>query len=201
MQILDAEDSLNDAVCLTKLKVGVAQIGKKSYFSFRFNSTRPSSATSSRSNRTPIPSASESLGDVQSMRKNRQQQQVNDLAEQQSKSNPNTIRRQVQSAMGVLQENNNRVISTDVQNSLHPAALEKTNSDNVAINQNQTLQLMKPSVKPTTFCRALLTELVRSHNCLQLQIFHCQFPLEQKFMLETFSLLLGLIKTIASLNM
>ena len=63
----DAEDSLNDATCLTKLKVEVAKAVKKHEHSFRNDSTRPRSATSSRSNRIPVPSAPESPGVVQSM--------------------------------------------------------------------------------------------------------------------------------------
>ena len=101
---VDAEDSFNDAACLTKLKVEVAQTVKKHEFSFRNTSTRPISAASSRSNRIPVSSAPESPGVVQSMQDTRQQQ-VNNLADQQSTSNPITIYRQVQSAMGVLQEN------------------------------------------------------------------------------------------------
>ena len=80
---VDAEDSLNDAACLTKLKVEVAQTVKKHELSFRNTSTRPSSASSSRSNQIPVPSAPESPGVVQSMRDTRQQQQINDLADQQ----------------------------------------------------------------------------------------------------------------------
>ena len=100
---VDAEDSLNDAACLTKLKMEVAQAVKKHELSFRNNSTRPSSATSSRINRIPVPSAPESPRVVQSMRDTRQQQ-INNLADQQSTSNPITIHRQVQSAIGVLQK-------------------------------------------------------------------------------------------------
>ena len=100
---VDAEDSLNDAACLTKLKMEVAQAVKKHELSFRNNSTRPSSATSSSINRIPVPSAPESPRVVQSMRDTRQQQ-INNLADQQSTSNPITIHRQVQSAMGVLQK-------------------------------------------------------------------------------------------------
>ena len=145
---VDAEDSLNDAACLTKLKVEVAQTVKKHELSFRNTSTRPSSASSSRSNQIPVPSAPESPGVVQSMRDTRQQQQINDLADQQSISNLITIHRQVQSAMGILQENSNRVISSDVQNSLQPSALEQTDSDNVASNQHQHLQAIAPIVNP-----------------------------------------------------
>ena len=52
------------------------------------------------------------------------QQQVNNLADQQSTSNPITIHRQVQSAMRVLQENSNGAVSSCVPNSLQPSALE-----------------------------------------------------------------------------
>ena len=83
LENVDAEDSLNDAACVTKLKVEVAQTVKKHELSFRNTSTRPSSASSSRSNRIPVPSAPESPGVVQSMRDTRQQQ-INDLADQQS---------------------------------------------------------------------------------------------------------------------
>ena len=153
---MDAEDYLNVAALSTKLKIKVAQIEKKNELSFRFSSARPSSATLSRSNGISIPSASEPLGYVQSMQENRQQQQVNDWAEQQSISNPTTIHRQVQSAMEVLQENYDRVFSTDVQNSLQPEALEKTDSDNVTINQNEPVQPIKPPVKATTFLQSSL---------------------------------------------
>ena len=146
---VDAEDSLNDAACLTKLKVEVAQTVKKHEFSFRNTSTRPSSAASSRSNRIPVLSAPESPGVVQSMRDTRQQQQVNNLTDQQSTSNPITIQRQVQSAMGNLQEISNRFISNCVQNSLQPSALEQTDPDNVASNQHQPLQPIEPFVDPT----------------------------------------------------
>ena len=54
---VDAADSLNDAACLTKLKVEVSQTVKNHELSFRKTSTRPSRATSSRSNRIPVPSA------------------------------------------------------------------------------------------------------------------------------------------------
>ena len=54
---VDAEDSLKDAVCLTKLKIEVGQTVKKHEISFRNTSTRPSSAASSRGNRIPAPSA------------------------------------------------------------------------------------------------------------------------------------------------
>ena len=134
-----SEDSPNDAACLTKLKVEVAQTVKKHELSFRNTSTRPNSAASSRSNRIPVPSAPESPGVVQSMQDTRQQQ-VNNLEDQQSTSNPITIHRQVQSAMGVLQENSNGAISSCVQNSLQPSAPEQTDSDNVASNQQQPLQ-------------------------------------------------------------
>ena len=93
---VDAADSINDAACLTKLKVEVAQTVKKHELSFRNTSTRPSSAASSRSNRIPVPSAPESPRVVQSMCYTRQQQQINDLADQQSTSNPIAIHRQVQ---------------------------------------------------------------------------------------------------------
>ena len=75
-QNVDAGHSLNDAACLSKPKVEVAQI---------------------------VPSAPESPGvdqSMQSMRDTRQQQLVNNLADQQSTSNPINIHRQVQSAMG-----------------------------------------------------------------------------------------------------
>ena len=121
---VDAEDSLNDAACLTKLKVEVAQAEKKHELSFRNISTRPSSATSSRSNRKPVPSAPDSPEVVQSMRDTRQQQ-INNLADHQPASNPITIYRQVQSVMGVLRENFNRAISSDVQNNLQPSARTK----------------------------------------------------------------------------
>ena len=93
---MDGEDSLNDAACLTKLKVEVAQFVKKHEFSLRNTSTRPSSAASSRSNRIPVPLAPESPGVVQSMQYTGQQQQVNDSADQHS--NPITIHKQRQSA-------------------------------------------------------------------------------------------------------
>ena len=121
---------------------------KKPELSFRNTSTRPSSATSSRSNRIPVPCAPESQGVVQSMQDTRQQQ-VNNFADQQSTSNPNTIDRQVQSATGVLQENSNGAISSCVQNSLQPSALEQTDSDNVASNQHSPLQPTEPIVNPT----------------------------------------------------
>ena len=70
------------------------------------------------------------------------------MADQRSTSNPITIRRQLQSAMGVLQENFNRVISSDVQNSLQPSALEQTDTENVASNQHQPLQTITPIVNP-----------------------------------------------------
>ena len=145
---VDAEDSLNDAACLTKLKVEVAQTVVKHELSFRNNLTRPSSAASSRSNQIPVPSAPDSPGVVQSMQ-DTQQQQVNNLADQQSTSNPITIHRQVQSAMGVLQENFNGAISSCLQNSLQPSALEQIDSDNVASNQHQPLQPLEPIVNPT----------------------------------------------------
>ena len=145
---VDAEDSLNDAACLTKLKVEVAQTVKKHELSFRNISTRPSSAASSRSNRIPVPSAPESPGVVQSMQDTRQQQ-INNLEDQQSTSNPITIHRQLQSAMGVLQGNSNGAVSSCVQNSLQPSALEPTDSDNVASNQHQPLQPIEPIVNPT----------------------------------------------------
>ena len=145
---VDAEDSLNDAACLTKLKIEVAQTLKKHEFSFRNTSTRPSSAASSRSNRKPVPSAPESPGVDQSMRDTRQQQQFNNLTDQQSTSNPITIHRQVLSARGILQENFNRVISFDVQNNLQPSALGQTDSENVARNQHQALQIITPIVNP-----------------------------------------------------
>ena len=144
---VDAEDSLKDAVCLTKLKIEVAQTVKKHEISFRNTSTRPSSAASSRGNRIPAPSAPESPVIVQSMQDTRQQQ-VNNLADQKSNSNPITIHRQVQSAMGVLQENSNGAISSCVQNSLQPSALEQTESDNVASNQHEPLQPIEPIVNP-----------------------------------------------------
>ncbi|XP_075264413.1 uncharacterized protein LOC142356371 [Convolutriloba macropyga] len=147
---VDAEDSLNDAACLTKLKIEVAQTVKKHELSFRNTLTRPSSAASSCSNQIPVPSAPQSPGVVQSMRDTRQQQQVNNLADQQSTTNPITIHRQVQSANRILQENLNRVISSDVQLSLQPSAPEQTDSDNVASNQHQPLQLVEPFVNPTT---------------------------------------------------
>ena len=81
-----------------------------------------------------VHSAPGSLGVVQSMRDTRQQQQINDLADQQSTSNPITIHRQLQSAMGVLQENSNRVIRSDLQTSLQSSALKQTDSENVAKN-------------------------------------------------------------------
>ena len=82
------------------------------------------------------------------MQDNRQRQ-VNNLEDQQSTSNPIIIHRQVQSAMGVLQENSNGAISSCVQNSLQPSALEQTDSDNVASNQHQPLQPIEPIVNPT----------------------------------------------------
>ena len=45
-----------------------------------------------------------------------------------------------------MQEKSNRVISSDVQNSLQPSALEQTDSDNVASNQHQHLQPIAPIV-------------------------------------------------------
>ena len=69
---VDAEESLNDAACLTKLKVEVAQSVKKHEISFRNSLTRPCSAASSRSNQIPVPSAPQSPGVVQSMRDTRQ---------------------------------------------------------------------------------------------------------------------------------
>ena len=95
-----------------------------------------------------VASAPESPGVVQSLQYTRQQQ-VNNLADHQSTSNPITIHRQVQSAMGILQENSNGAISSFVQNSLQPSALEQTDSDNVASNQHQPLQPIEPIVKPT----------------------------------------------------
>ena len=83
------------------------------------------------------------------MRDTRQQQQVNNLTDQQLTSNPITIQRQVQSAMGNLQENSNGFISNCVQNSLQPSALEQTDPDNVASNQHQPLQPIEPFVDPT----------------------------------------------------
>ena len=145
---VDAEDSLDDAASLTKLKVEVAQIVKKHELSFRSTSTRPSSAASSSSNRIPVPSAPESPGVVQSTQYTRQQQ-VNNFADQQSTSNPITIHRQVQSTMGFLQENSNGANSSCVQNSLQPSALEQTDSDNVASNQHQPLQPIEPIANPT----------------------------------------------------
>ena len=65
---VDAEDSLNGAACLTRLKVEVAQTVKKHELSFRNTSTRPSSAASSRSNQIHVHCAPESPGVVQSMR-------------------------------------------------------------------------------------------------------------------------------------
>ena len=56
----------------------------------------------------------------------------------------------MQSANGILQENSNRVISSDVQNSLQPSAPEQTDSDNVASNQHQPLQPIEPFVNLTT---------------------------------------------------
>ena len=147
---VDAKDSLNAAACLTKLKVEVAQTVKKHEFSFRNTSTRPRSAASSRSNQIPVPSAPQSPGFVQSMRDTRQQQEVNNLADQQSTANPITIHRQVLSANGILQENSNRVTSSDVQNSLQPSAPEQTDSDNVASHQHQPLQPIEPFVNLTT---------------------------------------------------
>ena len=196
---VDAEDSLNDAACLTKLKVEVAQTVKKHEISFRNTSTRPSSAASSRSNRIPVPSAPESLGVVQSMQDTRQQQ-VNKLAEQQSTSNPITIHRQVQSAMGVLQENSNGAISSCVQNSLQPSALEQTDSDNVKSNQHQPLQPIEPMVNPTVVRRALLAQLVCSHSCLQLQMLNCQFLVGHFLRLKIFSPLAGPLIKSASLK-
>ena len=78
---VDAEDSLNDAACLTKLKVEGAQTVKKHEISFGNTSIRPCSANSSRSNRIAVPSIPESPGVVQRMRDTRQQQ-VNNLADQ-----------------------------------------------------------------------------------------------------------------------
>ena len=70
---VDSEDSLSDAAYRTKLKVEVAQTVKKHELSFRNISTRPRSASSSRSNRIPVASAPQSPGIVQSMRDSRQQ--------------------------------------------------------------------------------------------------------------------------------
>ena len=78
---VDAKDSLNDAACLTKLKVEVAQTVKKHELSLRNTSTRPSSAASSRSNRIQVHSELESPGVVRSMQDTRQQQHVNNLAD------------------------------------------------------------------------------------------------------------------------
>ena len=177
---MDAEESLNDAACVTKLKVEVAQTVKKHELSFRNTSTRPSSASSSRSNRIPVPSAPESPRVVQSMRDTRQQQ-INDLADQQSTSNPITINRQVQSAMGILQENSNRVISSDVQNSLQPSALEQTDSDNVASNQHQHLQAIAPIVNPaivsqSSFDATCAFPQLSTASNIQLLVFSGTFP-------------------------
>ena len=70
------------------------------------------------------------------------------MADQQSTSNPITVHRQVQSAMGVLQENFNRAISSDVQKNLQPSALKQTDSENVPRNQHQPLQPLAPIVNP-----------------------------------------------------
>ena len=50
--------------------------------------------------------------------------------------------------MGVVQENSNRVISSDVQNSLQLSALQQRDSENVARNQHQPLQQIDPNVSP-----------------------------------------------------
>ena len=147
-EMVDPEESLNDAACLTKLQVEVAQTVKKHELSSRKTSTRPKSAASSRSNRMPISSAL-TPGVVQRKRDTRQEHQIIDLADQQSISNPITIHRQVQSAMGDLQENSSGVISTDVQNNLQPSALERTDSINVPKNQHQPLQTIETSVSST----------------------------------------------------
>ena len=183
---VDAEDSLNDAACLTKLKVEVAKTVKKHKLSFRNTSMCPSSAASSRSNRITVPSAPESPGVVQSMQ-DTQQQQVNNLEDQQSTSNPITIHRQVQSAMGVLQENSNGAISSCVQKILQPSALEQTDSDNVASNQHQPLQPIEPIVNPTIVTQSsigatcVFSKLSTASN-IQLPVFSGTFsPAENTF--------------------
>ena len=197
---VDAEDSLNDAACLSKLKVEVAQTVQKHELSFRNTSTRPSSAASSRSNRIPVPSAPESPGVVQSMQDTRQQK-VNNLADQQATSNPITIHRQVQSAMGVLQDNFNGAISSRVQNSLQPSALEQTDSDNVASNQHQPLQPIEPIVNPTVVTQSsigatcVFPQLSTASNT-QLPVFSGTLPPA-----EILSPLTGPLITPASLKM
>ena len=111
-------------------------------------------------------------------------QQVNNLADQQSTSNPITIHRKVQSAKGVLQENSNGAISSCVQNSLQPSALEQTDSDNVASNQHQPLQPIEPIVNPT-----IVTQTSIGATCVfpkmstasntQLPVFSGTFPLAE----------------------
>ena len=187
---VDAENSLNYAACLTKLKVEVAQTVMKHGLYFRNTSTRPSSAASSLSNRIPVFSGPESPGVVQSVRDTRQQQQVNNLADQQSTSKPITIHRQVQSVIGILQKNSNGVISTCVQNSLQPSALEQTDSDNVSSSQHQRLQPIEPFVNPT-----IVTQSSIDATCL-----FPQLSTPSNIQLPVFSGILLLI-TLASLKM
>ena len=76
---LDVEDSFNDAACLTKLKVEVAEILKKHELLNRNTSTNPTSDISSCSYRIRFPSAPEFQGVVQSMQDTRHQQPIIDL--------------------------------------------------------------------------------------------------------------------------
>ena len=83
--------------------------------------------------------------------------------------------------MRILQENSNGAISSCVQNSLQPSALEQTDSDNVASNQHQPLQPIEPIVNPTIVTQSsfgatcVFPQLSTASNT-QLPVFGGTFP-------------------------
>ena len=83
--------------------------------------------------------------------------------------------------MGVLQENFNRAISSDVQKNLQQSALEQTDSENVLRNQHQPLQPIAPIVNPaivsqkSTDKTCALPQLSTASN-IQLPVFSGTIP-------------------------